>query len=51
MHINPTLRNTQPTQCTVLFIRYLCYDIALNIHKCVTPQGVIIREPNQSITA
>ena len=26
------VRDTEPTKCTELFFRYLCYNITLNIH-------------------
>ena len=41
----------RPTKGAILFLRYLYYNITLNIPTCFDPQGLIIREPNQSNTA
>jgi hypothetical protein len=41
-----TVRNTQPTKCTVSLLGYLCYSIALNIPTYFDPQAIIIKELN-----
>jgi len=41
----------QSTKFPDLFLRYLYYNITLNIPTCFGPQGTIMREPNQSSAA
>jgi len=43
-----SFHNTQPTKCTIQFLRYSHYSITLNIPTCFNPQWIIIREPNKS---
>ena len=43
-----TVRSTQPAKCIVMFLGYLCYGVKLNVHTCFDPQGIIIRELNES---
>jgi hypothetical protein len=45
-----TVRDTQPTNCTIFCFRYLYYNLTLNIATCFDSEG-IIRETNQSDTA
>jgi len=45
------IHDTKPTKSTNLFLRYLHYNITLNITTCFGPQGIIIRESNQSNAA
>lgn len=35
--------DTKPAKCTELFLRYLCYNITLNIPTRFSPQRTIIR--------
>jgi len=35
-------RDTKPAKCTELFLRYLCYNITLNIPTRFSQQGTII---------
>jgi len=42
--------STELTKFAVLFLRYLCYNITLNIPTCFNSLGIIIREPNQGNT-
>jgi hypothetical protein len=35
------LHNTKPTKCTESFLRYLYYNITLNIPTCFSPHGII----------
>ena len=35
------IHHTKPTKCTVLFLRYLYYNITLNIATCFGSQGII----------
>ena len=51
VHCRLPIHNTQTIKCTALFVRYLYYNITLNIPTCFDPQGIIVRESNQSITA
>jgi hypothetical protein len=41
----------RPTKCAVLFLRYLYYNITLNVPTCLHPQGIVAWESNQSNTA
>jgi len=43
--------DTEPTNCTDLFLRYLFYNITLNIATCCRRQGTNIRESNQNHVA
>jgi hypothetical protein len=55
LFIPRTVRNQlatlRPTKRSVLLLRYLHYDVTLNIPTCFDPQLIIIREGKQSITA
>jgi hypothetical protein len=48
---NCSFRNTQPTKCTVLFLRQFHYNITPKIPTCFDPQWIIIREHNQNNSA
>jgi hypothetical protein len=45
------IKTPRPTKCTILFADILYYIITLNSATCFDPQGIIIRELNQSNTA
>ena len=45
------IHNNKPTKYTKLFLRYLYFNIALNIATCFDPQRTNIRESNQSTAA
>jgi hypothetical protein len=48
-NMSDTTRNTQATKLTIFFLKYLYYNMALNIPTCFDPQGIIIREQTKAI--
>jgi len=41
VYFRKPISNIQPTKCAILFIRYLYYNITLNISTCFDLQGII----------
>jgi hypothetical protein len=44
MDNNLVIHDTKPTKYTNMFVRYLHYDITLDISKCFGPQRTFIRD-------
>jgi len=45
------IQDIKPTKYTKLFLRYLYYNVTLNITTCFGPKGTVSRESNQSNAA
>jgi hypothetical protein len=43
-HCRSAIHDIKPTKCTKMVLRYLYYNITLNIPTCFDPQRTIIRE-------